>query len=276
MQTEINQHKVFMIGFSLIALVILWFLLKPLVADWRERQKNKAEQKASEEILKAPSTMPENLFSKIQDKSKIFLVDISNPDDFNRGHIAASVNVQADKIDKNYFAALGADKAADIFVINQGSDLADLATIVNRIISQGFANTKYLRGGIPGWQEKGYPLVSSGGSDADSAKVKKITIDELKQETIANPETFQFLDLRTRDDFLKEHIVEALNIPLSELETRKNEISPVKKIVVYGSNENEGFQGAVVLFDLNFFNVYQMEGGIDEWKSAGGKTASGN
>ena len=49
-----------------------------------------------------------------------------------------------------------------------------------------------------------------------------------------------------------------------------------KKIIVYGANENESFQAAVTLFDLNFFNVYQMDGGIDEWKAAGGNVKSGD
>jgi len=276
MQNEKNQHKVFVIGFSLIVLVVLWFLLKPFLLSWKDRQKNMDDQKISEEILKAPSIVPDDIFKKIQDKSKIFLVDISSQDDFRRGHIATAVNISADKMDKNFFTALGADKTADIFLINQGGDLGDLATSTNKIISQGFINAKYLRGGIPGWREKGYPLVSSGGSDADSAKVKKITIDDLKAETSANPETLQFLDVRAKDSFAKEHIVEALNIPLSELEVRKGEISAVKKIIVYSSDEKESFQAAVALFDLNFFNVYQMEGGIEAWKAAGGNTTNGD
>jgi rhodanese-related sulfurtransferase len=147
-----------------------------------------------------------------------------------------------------------------------------LATVTNKIVADGFVNTKYLRGGIPGWMEKGFPLVSWGGSEEDNAKVKKITIDEIKNDAAANPDSLQFLDVRGKDNFAKEHIIGALNIPLSDLETRKNEIPVVKKIIVYSANESESFQAAVVLFDLNFFNVYQLDGGINEWKAADGNT----
>ena len=275
-QNEKNQHKVFVVGFSLIVLLLLWFLLKPFVSNWKNGQQSRDEQKANEEILKAPSVMPEDLFKKIQGNSKIFLADTSSPDVFSRGHIATAVNIQADKLDKDFFTALGADRTADIFIVNQGDKLADLATAVNKIVSDGFVNAKYLRGGIPGWREKGFPLVSSGGSDQDSAKVKKITIDEIKKDAEITPDLLQFLDVRGKEIFAKEHIVQAANIPLSELESRKNEIPALKKIIVYGSNENESFQAAAVLFDLNFFNIYQMDGGIDQWKSAGGNTVSGN
>jgi rhodanese-related sulfurtransferase len=273
---EKNQHNVFVIGFSLIVVVILWFLLKPLVSSWKGGQVEKDEQKANEEILKAPSAMPDDLFKKIQDKSKIVLADISSPEEFGRGHIATSVNIQADKLDKDFFVALGADRTADIFIVNQGDNLVDLATKVNEIISQGFVNAKYLRGGIPGWREKGYPLVSFGESDENNAKVKKITIDEIKKNAEVSPDLLQFLDVRGKDVFAKEQIVGAINIPFSELEIRKNEIPALKKIIVYGSNESEGFRAAAVLFDLNFFNIYQMDGGVEQWKVAGGNIDSGN
>ncbi|HUD08567.1 MAG TPA: rhodanese-like domain-containing protein [Candidatus Saccharimonadales bacterium] len=275
MQNEKNQHKVFVFGFLLIVLVVLGFLLKPVVMNWKDGQKNQAEQKANAEILKAPSVMPDDLFQMIQDKSKVFLVDISAPDDFKRGHIALAVNVPMEKLDKSFISSLGAEKTANIFIVNQGSDLAALATVTNKIVSDGFVNAKYLRGGISGWIEKGFPLVSLGGSEEDNAKVKKITIDEIKNDAGSTPDLLQFLDVRSKDDFAKEHIVGALNIPLTELETRKDDIPAVKKIIVYGSDENESFQAAVTLFDLNFFNVWQMDGGINEWKAAGGNIASG-
>jgi len=106
--------------------------------------------------------------------------------------------------------------------------------------------------------------------------VKKITIAEIKKDADSSPDLLQFLDVRNKSDFAKEHIVGAINVPLPELEARKNEVSAVKKTIVYGANTDESFQAATVLFDLNFFNIYQMDGGIDDWKAAGGNVASGN
>jgi len=275
-QNEKNQHKVFVFGFLLIIAVILWFLLKPYILNVRNGQKKQSEQKANAEILKAPSVMPDDLFQIIQSKSKIFLVDISSSDDFKRGHIATAVNASADQLDKSYLNSLGAEKTADIFIINQGSDLASLAATVNKVIADGFVNAKYLRGGIAGWKEKSFPVVSLGGAEGDSAKVKKITIAEIKKDADSSPDLLQFLDVRNKSDFAKEHIVGAINVPLPELEARKNEVSAVKKTIVYGANTDESFQAATVLFDLNFFNIYQMDGGIDDWKAAGGNVASGN
>jgi rhodanese-related sulfurtransferase len=271
MQKDNKQQKIFIFGFLLMIVVIFWFLLKPFVLNWKNGQKNDAEKKANEEILKAPSIMPEELFSKIENKSEVFLIDISSANDFSRGHIAKSINSPAEKLDKKFFTSIGASPTADIFIFSQGGDLANLATIVNRIISQGFSNAKYLRGGISDWREKGFPLVSSGGTSVDSSKVKKLTAEEAIKIKDASPSLIDFIDVRDKNIFSGGHIEGAKNIPLSELEGRKNEVSAIKKVIVYGSSDSESFQAAVVLFDLNFFNVYQLDGGLGSWKAAGGK-----
>ena len=87
--------------------------------------------------------------------------------------------------------------------------------------------------------------------------VKKITIEELKQEAGMNPDLLQFLDVRDKNAYAAEHIVGALSIPLAEIEARRNEIPVVKKVIAYGSDESESFQASVALFDLNFFNIWQ-------------------
>jgi len=274
MQNEKKQQKIFAVGFSLVVIIILFFLLKPFVLDRKSNQKEQNDQKANAEILKAPSVMPEDLLGKIQAKSKIFLIDVSSQEDFERGHIEKAVNVSMEGLNSDFLKSIGAEKTADIFVMNQGDNLAGLAASVNKIIASEFVNAKYLRGGISGWREEGYPLVSSGGSEADGVKVKKITIDEIRKDVETNPEFIQFLDVREKDSFAREHIFRAINIPFPELETKKGEIPALKKIIVYGENEKEAFQAAVALFDLNFFNVWQLEGGIEEWKAAGGNVES--
>lgn len=276
MKNEKDQHRVFVVGFTLIVLVLLGFILKPVLINWKDGKKDQEEQKANAEILKAPSIMPEDVFKKVRDKSKIYIIDISSPEDFKRGHIAMAFSASPEKMDKEYLKQMGAEKTSDIFIMNQGSDLARLATLVNKTISEGFVNVKYMRGGIADWSEKGFPLVSLGASETDSAKVKTITIDEIKRDAEKAAELLQFLDVRGNNEFAKEHVVGAINIPLSEIEKRKNEVPAVKKTIVYGANESEGFQAAVSLFDMNFFNIYQMQGGLEQWKDAGGNVANGN
>jgi rhodanese-related sulfurtransferase len=272
MRNEKNQSNVFVYGFLLIILVVLWFFLKPVVLSWKNSSKIDPEKAANAEILKAPSIMPSDLFQMIQDQKKVFLIDISSVNDFDRGHIATSLNASADKIDSDFFKTIGAEKTASIFLINQGNnDLAGLAKATNVVVAAGFVNAQYLRGGIAGWREEGYPLVSGGKAETDQAKVKKISIEEIRNQMEQNSSSIQFLDVRDSASFSKGHITGALSIPLSDLETRKKEIPVVQKVVVYGASQDDSFQAAVILFDLNFFNIYQLDATFDDWKTAGGK-----
>lgn len=270
MKTEKNQSKIFVVGFSIIFLIVVGFFLKPLLTDWKNNQKESEEKRANEEILKAPSIMPEDLAKLLKENSKIFLLDISSETDFKKGHITNSYNLSSEKLSDDYFKKIGAGKTSSIFVINNGENLANLAAATNKIISLGFVNAKYLRGGIIGWKEKGYPLVSFGGSKEDIAKVKKISISEIKEDSETDDGIFQFVDVRSEKYFSAERIVGAINIPVEEIEKRNNEISALKKVIVYGDSEEDSFQAAVSLFDLNFFNIYQLDGTLENWKEAGG------
>lgn len=272
MKYERKQQRIFIAGFILIIFVIAWFLLKPFIFESVGEKNKREEQKSSEEIARASSISAQDLFKKIKDKSKIFILDVNNASDFGRGHIETSINVETDKANMEVFNLPGIQKTSDIVVVGRGDDLESTASLVNRLVDSGFVNCKYLQGGVSGWKDLGYPLISSGVSGENSSKVKRISIADIEKESEMNLDAIQFLDVRSKSDFSREHIVRAVNVPLVEIETRKGEIPAAKKIIVYGGNENESYQAASILFDLNFFSVYQMEGGIKEWKNAGGNT----
>jgi rhodanese-related sulfurtransferase len=267
---EKNQNKIFVIGFVLIAFVITWALVRPFVGGIKNKGGN-SEEKINAEILRAPSITSENLFNKLKEKGKIFVIDMRSASDFEKGHIAASENAAAETINGEKLKLLEADKTSSIILANQGEDVYEMAKKTNNLIATGFSNTKYLQDGISAWQNQGYPLVSSSISEENSNKIKKINVENLIQALVAGEDVVQFLDVRNKEDFEKGHIKGALALSLAELEKNKDKISAVKKVVVYGGNEDEAKKAAITLFDLNFFNAYILEGGFDAWKTAGGK-----
>lgn len=267
-----NQNKVFAIGFSLIIIVVAWSFIRPMISRFGDNEEN-SDKIINEEIMKASAVTPDSLFKEITAKgSKAFIFDLRDESDFSRGHIVASTNVSSDSLDEKALGSSGASKTSDIILTNQGEDVYGVAKKVNDLVADGFSNTKYLQGGINAWKNKGYLLVSSGGGEADDSKIKKIGADHFSNTGNSVSETVQFLDLRKNTDFTAEHIAGAINIPFSDLEKRQEELSPIKKVIIYGKDENEARWAAVTLFDLSFFNIYVLEGGLGEWKKTGGKT----
>ncbi len=271
MSSEQNQNKVFFVGFVLIALVVVWFLAKPAVLGLLKKDDN-SEERINAEILKASSIGSQELFDKIKNKENVFVADLRSAEEFGKGHIVASRRYGAEELIPGNAGALGISKTTDLILVNSGDDVYKTAKKTNEFVAAGFVNTKYLQSGLDGWKNQGYALISGGGSPADANKVKKISLDELINDLSASADTVQFLDTRNESNFKTGHVPGAENIPPADLEGEQSKLSSIKKIVVYGSNEEEASRVAVTLFDLNFFNVYVLDGGLDAWKAGGGKT----
>jgi len=275
MQFERNQNKIFVVGFILILFVVVWSLARPGILKLFQKDQD-SEKKINEEILKAPLITPKDLYERMKNKEKALLFDIRSADDFMKGHLAMSENVPDGSLNLQKLNSSQAEKTSVVVLINQGDDVYEAARKTNELVAKGYVNAKYLQGGISTWKNRGYPLVSSDVSGGQEGKIKKINISDLAGDLSAGAELVQFVDVRSQESFGKGHIPGALNILLSDLEKNQDKISPVKKVVVYGNGEDEASRVAITLFDLNFFNVYVLEGGIEAWSGAGGQIVAGS
>ncbi|MDD3818556.1 MAG: rhodanese-like domain-containing protein [Actinomycetota bacterium] len=72
------------------------------------------------------------------------------------------------------------------------------------------------------------------------------------------------LDVRTAGEFKEGYIEGAVNIPVSELESRLDELSRDKSIIVYCRSGSRSRSAADILVKNGFTHVYNM-GGIVSW-----------
>jgi rhodanese-related sulfurtransferase len=265
-----NQNKIFFAGFLLILVVIVWALVRPAVLKIFQKNGD-SEEKINEEILKAPVIAPKDLFERIANKEKFLIIDLSTTFDFGRGHLAQAVNVPAGDLDTKKLDLLGTEKISSIVLVNQGGDVLEVARKTNELAAAGYVNAKYLQGGISAWQNQGYATVSGGNSPLDPKKIKMIDFEKLSGDLAGGGETVQFIDVRNKEEFDAGHIFGAVNISAAQIEKKRDSISVVKKIVIYGNGEDEAKKAAVALFDLDYFNAYVFSGGVETWKNAGGK-----
>lgn len=91
----------------------------------------------------------------------------------------------------------------------------------------------------------------------------------LKREEIA------LLDLREEDPFAQEHPLWAASLPLSRLEAEiwERVPRPETPIVVYGEHDGVDLAPRAVarLHQLGYSQVWELAGGLDGWRSAGGE-----
>ncbi|WP_310439860.1 rhodanese-like domain-containing protein [Sulfuricurvum sp.] len=90
------------------------------------------------------------------------------------------------------------------------------------------------------------------------------------QALIQSGEQVTVLDVRTPDEFTKEHIEGAILIPLQTLDKNLALIANVKnqKVIVYCHSGNRSVSASRLLAD-NGFTPLNVSGGITEWKAQG-------
>ncbi len=79
------------------------------------------------------------------------------------------------------------------------------------------------------------------------------------------------LDVREQWEYNNNHICNSTLIPLAELESRLNELEPYNntEIIVYCRTGGRSASASQILVNNGFTKVYNMNGGITEWISAG-------
>lgn len=135
-------------------------------------------------------------------------------------------------------------------------------------------------------------------TDSSSEVVKNVSIDELTEiregeeieevklsgeekpvevmpipvervhEIIENGEDYIILDVRNQDEYNNGHIEGAVLIPVSELESRLDELPKDKPIIVYCRSGSRSRSAADILVKNGFTHVYDM-GGIGGWINSG-------
>jgi rhodanese-related sulfurtransferase len=126
----------------------------------------------------------------------------------------------------------------------------------------------YDMGGISDWQNNGYPVVVG---EETTAEFKEITVDEAYQ-IFTGDKDYLFIDVRSEDEYNSGHIEGAIHIPVSEIESRLNEIPKDKLVIVYcnGSSCSRSSTAADILIENGFNQVYNIGGdGIFEWIEKG-------
>ena len=93
-----------------------------------------------------------------------------------------------------------------------------------------------------------------------------ISVEQAKQ-MIDNNEVF-LLDVRTQEEFDEGYIEGAILIPDYELASRLSEVPEDEKILVYCRSGRRSVTASNILVDAGYTDVYNMLGGINDWKDA--------
>ena len=112
------------------------------------------------------------------------------------------------------------------------------------------------------------------GCKKEESKATVSTIEMISAEEMANMEdmeSVQLVDVRTVEEFVSGHIKGAQNIVYLS-DTWSSEIEKLDKedpVYVYCAKGGRSAKCAQLLADAGFKKIYDLEGGVTQWKEAG-------
>lgn len=256
-----KQNRVIIIGLILIILVVS-------ISFFRSRSKEKESSikpSAGKEVKNYPKITAGELKNKIKNQEEVQILDIRTLDEYKLEHITNSISANYQDLS----SSLSPEK--NTIIVGNPEEQESQEKAFEYLQERKFKSIFILSGGFTSWKNSGEETVSFGNPNSfvDQSKVTYISPEDLKK--IIDNQNYQkfILDVRSSQSFSKEHLPGAINIPLDEIEKNREKIPHGKEIFVYGSNDLEGFQGAVRLFDLNFFSAKVLDGAINDWKEKG-------
>ena len=104
---------------------------------------------------------------------------------------------------------------------------------------------------------------SSNGTNS-TRSYENISTDEA-QSMIAKKEV-DIIDVRTPEEFASGHVPEAVNLPLQDLESRVFTLDKNKSYLIVCRSGNRSGQASEILVSKGFSHIYNMEGGMNQWK----------
>ncbi len=100
---------------------------------------------------------------------------------------------------------------------------------------------------------------------------KDITTTELSKMISNKDSDIQYVDIRTRLEYLESHIKEfSINIDFYKFENDKtllDELDKNKPVVIICRTGNRTSEAMSIFKDLKYSKVYNVVGGIEQWKS---------
>jgi len=183
------------------------------------------------------------------------VVDTSYPAAFGGAHINGSYSIWLEGLPAFAGWVLSYDKPV-LLVLN---DQHHLEKVVRYLIRAGYDRiVGYLKDGIEGWYNAGFPV----------EHLQVLTVHELKAK-IDRGEELTILDDRGEDEWNKGHIKGAQHIYVGHIQERMADISQDKPVAMFCNVGHRAGLCASILLREGCREVYNVLGSMTAWKAAG-------
>lgn len=182
------------------------------------------------------------------------VLDVRDGAKFAKGHLVGSINIG---LGGQYATWAGTvlDRARPIVIVADPGGEQEAAVRLGRI---GFDQVKgYLQGGMSALADR-----------ADLLRTTNRASVLIAAEDVAGATPPVVLDVRTPGEWSAEHVAGSVNLPLSHLQERMNEVPRDRRIAVHCAGGYRSAIAASLLHQAGVTDVVEIAGGLAAWKAA--------
>lgn len=204
-------------------------------------------------MKKAKTPLNPSEFEAAANETRALILDTRTAEEFAKGFIPNSINIGLDGNFAMWVGEMISDIKQEILLITTLGNEEESMVRLSRI---GYDHTiGYLEGGFASWMNKGF----------ETDTIDRITTEELEKNI--NFEETPIFDVRKKSEFLSEHLIEATNVPLNEINSHLAEFPKDKKFILHCAGGYRSMIAASILKQRGWDNFVDVVGGFEAIKN---------
>ena len=192
-------------------------------------------------------------FEAAANESGALVLDTRNAEDFAKGFIPNSVNIGLEGNFAQWVGEMIPDVKQPLLLVTYADTEEEAVTRLSRV---GYDNTLgFLRGGFDLWKHAGKDLETT----------RRISPEELESLVKSGQEPL-IIDVRKKSEYDSEHVIDAVNIPLNEINSHLAEFPKDKPFVLHCQGGYRSMIASSILKQRGWDNFEDVVGGFEKIK----------
>lgn len=189
-------------------------------------------------------------FESIAEDTAALMLDTRETSDFAKGFIPNSISISLDGNFAQWVGEMISDVKQKILLITYPGKEEETITRLSRV---GYDNTiGYLEGGFQSWKNSGRDFETIG------------RIDSMEFEKVYRENQPMVVDVRKRSEFNSQHVVNAINIPLNEINNHLAELPKDKPFILHCEGGYRSMIAASILKQRGWGDLVDIADGFEE------------
>ena len=242
-------------NFKVLGIVSILILSLGFIAGCSSKNKVNNTIQQSEETKGYENIDGKQTEKLLNSDKDVLIIDVRSEYEYEKGHLLNAINLPYDDDDfKSELNEIIDYKDKTVLVYCRSGNRSEKAAV--KLVDNGFKNVKNVTDGVDEYDYKLVKVDNITGREAE----KMINDDKHDKDLI-------ILDVREPKDFNNGHLLNAINIPIEDIDKRMDELRNYKSkdIIVYCNTGRKSAEVAEKLVEHGFTDVTNIVDGVSEY-----------